>query len=76
MPTQWQRDLETDAPKFARWLETKLGGAADVQMSSLVAPQSSGFSNETLLFELTYTKDGERHEEARLGRTRPPPNVR
>ncbi len=71
MPAPWQRDLETDAAKFSRWLETKLEGAVAVQMSPLVAPQSSGFSNETLLFDLAYTLDGERREEALVVRIQP-----
>ena len=52
MPTPWQRDLEADAIGFERWLRTKLPDAQDLVMSPLVAPQSSGFSNETLLFDL------------------------
>ena len=71
MPTPWQRDLEADTPKFERWLESKLLGATDVQLSKLVAPQSSGFSNETLLFDLAWQQDGERHEEALVVRIQP-----
>lgn len=71
MPTPWQRDLEQDAPKFFRWLRARLPGASDVRMSPLVAPQSSGFSNETLLFDLGFTRDGERHERGLVVRIQP-----
>jgi aminoglycoside phosphotransferase (APT) family kinase protein len=71
MPTPWQRDLEADAVGFERWLRTKLPEAKDLRMSPLVAPQSSGFSNETLLFDLAWTEGGERHEEALVVRIQP-----
>jgi aminoglycoside phosphotransferase (APT) family kinase protein len=71
MPTPWQRDLEADAPRFEAWLRRKLGDASDVRMSKLVAPQSSGFSNETLLFDLAWTRDGVRREEGLVVRIQP-----
>jgi aminoglycoside phosphotransferase (APT) family kinase protein len=71
MPTPWQRDIEADAIKFERWLRAKLPGATDLRMSTLVAPQSSGFSNETLLFELAWSESGQRHEEALVARIQP-----
>ncbi|MEM7408924.1 MAG: phosphotransferase family protein [Myxococcota bacterium] len=71
MPTPWQRDLEADSKKFEAWLAKQLPGASDVQMSPLVAPTSSGFSNETLLFDLAWTEDGKRHEEKLVVRIQP-----
>jgi len=71
MPTPWQRDLEADAPGFERWLRSKLPDAEDLRMSPLVAPQSSGFSNETLLFDLTWREGGERRQEGMVVRIQP-----
>lgn len=71
MPTPWQRDLEADAPKFESWLRRRLPGARDLRMSPLVAPQSSGFSNETLLFDLAWTEEGTPRREALVVRIQP-----
>lgn len=65
MPTAWERDLETAREGLTRWLRGKLPNATEVEVSGLVAPQSSGFSNETLLFDLTWTEAG-RHRTASL----------
>lgn len=58
MPTMWQRDLDADRSKLTDWLRQRLPEATDVRVTDLVAPQSSGFSNETLLFDLEYTRGG------------------
>jgi aminoglycoside phosphotransferase (APT) family kinase protein len=71
VPTPWQRDLEQDAPKFEAWLRKQLGAATDVEMSSLVAPQSSGFSNETLLFDLSWREDGAERQQPMVVRIQP-----
>ena len=71
MPTPWQRDLEADAPKFEAWLRRKLDDASEVRMSPLVAPQSSGFSNETLLFDLAWTENGTAREQPMVVRIQP-----
>jgi aminoglycoside phosphotransferase (APT) family kinase protein len=71
MPTPWQRDLAADAVKFERWLRARLLHATGLQMSPLVAPQSSGFSNETLLFDLAWSEAGQRHEESLVVRIQP-----
>lgn len=71
MPTMWQRDLEADGRKFLEWLKAKLPEAGDLRMSPLVAPQSSGFSNETLLFDLSWTQDGQPRSEAAVVRIQP-----
>jgi aminoglycoside phosphotransferase (APT) family kinase protein len=71
VPTPWQRDLAKDGPRFEAWLRAKLAGASDVRMSPLVQPQSSGFSNETLLFDVAYTQDGRARQESLVVRIQP-----
>jgi aminoglycoside phosphotransferase (APT) family kinase protein len=71
VPTPWQRDLEADGPKFEAWLRRRLPGARDLRMSPLVAPQSSGFSNETLLFDLEWSEEGQRRAESLVVRIQP-----
>ena len=71
MPTLWQRDLEADGKKFERWLRERLPRATDLRMSPLVSPQSSGFSNETLLFDLFFREDGQEKSEKLVVRIQP-----
>ncbi len=71
MPSPWQRDLEADGKKFEAWLCGKLPGATNLRMSPLVAPQSSGFSNETLLFDLEWQEAGESCSESLVVRIQP-----
>ena len=71
MPTPWQRDLDRDRDHLTQWLEARLPGARDLQVSELKAPQSSGFSNDTLLFELSYQQDGAAHREPLVVRIQP-----
>jgi aminoglycoside phosphotransferase (APT) family kinase protein len=71
MPTPWQRDLEADGKKFERWLQEKLPDATDLRMSPLVSPTSSGFSNETLLFDLAWKEGGSEKNEKLVVRIQP-----
>src|SRR5574342_1426704 len=71
MPTAWQRDLAADSPKFEAWLRRRLPQARDLRMSPLVQPQSSGFSNETLLFEAEWSEAGRARHEALVVRIQP-----
>ena len=48
MPTPWERDLTASRERLTGWMQKKTG-SSDVRVSELAAPQSSGFSNETLL---------------------------
>ena len=74
MPTHWTRDLAADSVKFRRWIERRLPDARDVAITDLVSPASSGFSNETLLFDLSYREDGTEHRrELPCPGSRPPP---
>ncbi len=58
MPTMWQRDLDTDRARLTAWLARRLPDAQGLRIGALAAPQSSGFSNDTLLFDLEYARDG------------------
>lgn len=50
MPVVGQRDPEHIAGVLRRWLAERTGSAR-VEVSDLVVPQTSGFSNETFLFQ-------------------------
>jgi aminoglycoside phosphotransferase (APT) family kinase protein len=71
MPTMWQRDLESDRDKLTAWLRAKLPDARDLRLSELLAPQTSGFSNDTLLFDLEYSRGGRAVREALVVRIEP-----
>ena len=71
MPTPWQRDLERDRANLTRWLGSRLPEASGLRVSDLKAPQSSGFSNDTLLFDLSYEQDGSARHEPLVVRIQP-----
>jgi aminoglycoside phosphotransferase (APT) family kinase protein len=71
MPTMWQRDLEADRERLTAWLQRQLPTASDVRITDLVAPQTSGFSNETLLFDLEYAQGGRAHRDPLVVRIQP-----
>ena len=51
VPVAGQRDPEQTRAALTRWLGRQMPGASDVEITDLVVPQSSGFSNETFLFD-------------------------
>jgi aminoglycoside phosphotransferase (APT) family kinase protein len=71
MPVPWQRDLEADRKRLCDWLASKLPGARDVAISPLAAPQATGFSNETLLFDLEWSEAGRRERRSLVARVEP-----
>ena len=52
-PVELQRLLQ-------RWLTGQLGEEADPVIENLIAPDANGMSSDTLLFDATWTEDGER----------------
>lgn len=57
MPIAGQRDPDRTRAALTAWLRGK-AGAVDVEITDLVVPQSSGFSNETFLFTASWTGAG------------------
>ncbi len=60
MPTPWKRDLAAARESLAGWMQKQLPGVSGLELSELSAPQSSGFSNETLFVDAHYLRGGER----------------
>ncbi len=72
MPTMWQRDLDADRAKLDRLAASgSCRMRRSVRVTDLVAPQSSGFSNDTLLFDLEYTRGGRAEREPLVVRIEP-----
>ncbi len=70
MPIPEQRDLEKTRGVLAQWLSDKLG-AADLSVSEITGPAFTGFSNETLLFDATWTDGGRPHRQGLVVRVAP-----
>lgn len=72
MPVDGQRDPEQVKTVLEGWLDDRLdhpeGG---VEITELVIPQSSGFSNETFLLEATWLNHGKRLIEELVLRSQP-----
>jgi aminoglycoside phosphotransferase (APT) family kinase protein len=58
MPVVGQRDPEQTRAALTAWLQGKLPDATEVRITDLVVPQSSGFSNETFLFDAEWNEGG------------------
>jgi aminoglycoside phosphotransferase (APT) family kinase protein len=71
MPTPWQRDLAADRERLGAWLAARIPDAEGLRVSELRAPQSSGFSNDTLLFEVDCARGGRAWREALVARVQP-----
>jgi aminoglycoside phosphotransferase (APT) family kinase protein len=65
-----RRDLNQTRRQLADWLAAKLPGARDVTVSELTAP-GMGFSNETLLFDLTWQEGTRERREPLVIRFQP-----
>ena len=53
------RDVEKTRLALEEWLTDQMPDADGVTVSELRVPDGTGFSNETLLFEVSYREDGE-----------------
>ncbi len=70
MPIPEQRDLEATRGILAAWLVGNLGVDA-VEVGPIQGPALTGFSNETLLFDATYTRRGRQVTEGLVVRVKP-----
>jgi aminoglycoside phosphotransferase (APT) family kinase protein len=71
VPIPEQRDLEAARDVIAGWLSDRVPGSSDVEVGPISGPAFTGFSNETLLFDASWTVDGARHDEALVLRVKP-----
>ena len=71
MPVAGQRDPESTRLTLVDWLRRQLPDARNVAVPELEIPQSSGFSNETFLFDATWNDDAGEQEEEFVLRAQP-----
>jgi aminoglycoside phosphotransferase (APT) family kinase protein len=58
VPIPVQRDAEQTRSALARWLASKLAADGDVALSEFRGPGATGFSNETLIVDASWTATG------------------
>lgn len=74
MATHKGRDLEATRRALADWLGRTLAGARDLSVSPLTPPGATGFSNDTLFFDLAWTGAAGRAAESLVLRIQPTEN--
>ena len=66
-----RRDFEKTRRILEDWFRARLPAARDVEVGALAGPSATGFSSDTLLFDLAYTQDGARTTRALVCRAEP-----
>jgi len=64
------RDPDDAARRLADWLRRRMPGVRDLAVFDVSAPPSTGFSNETLLFEARWREDGEERSRGLVARVK------
>jgi aminoglycoside phosphotransferase (APT) family kinase protein len=71
MPIPEQRNLDEARGTIRAWLAGKMPDARDLSISPLIGPAFTGFSNETLIFDASWTEDGEARSAGYVIRVKP-----
>lgn len=66
-----RRDLEQTRKQILAWLPSMLEGATQIEVSELSGPGATGFSSDTLMFDLQYRQDGALQQRSLVLRTEP-----
>ncbi len=64
------RDVDALKASLSDWMNTRTG-VSGAEVTRLVNPEASGFSNETLVCDAAWTADGRRHDSGIVVRKRP-----
>jgi len=71
VPMPRGRDLEATRAALAPWIRARYPEAAKVELSALTGPSDTGFSSDTLLFEVRLQEAGRERVEALVARMEP-----
>jgi aminoglycoside phosphotransferase (APT) family kinase protein len=71
VPAPRGRDFEKTRVQLAEWLHGKLPRATELLVSPLSGPGATGFSSDTLLFDVESIEDGRRVHRALVARVEP-----
>jgi aminoglycoside phosphotransferase (APT) family kinase protein len=66
-----ERDPDATRERLAAWLATQMPEARDLQVLNLASPSATGFSSDTLLFDLEWRENGTPRTQALVVRTEP-----
>jgi len=66
-----KRDPEQTRVRLSSWLAGQIPEAREIELANLRAPSDTGFSSDTLLFDLSYAAGGRRVEEKLVARIQP-----
>lgn len=70
-PTPLVEDIDGTRRKLETWFASKLQADGAVSIPELKIPETTGMSNVTLLFDVSYEKDGKQYTEGCVGRLQP-----
>ena len=68
---KFHTDRSHYGPAFERWFASRHPERSDVVVADIDIPTSTGFSNETVFVDLTWTEDGEARAEKYVARIEP-----
>lgn len=69
---KFHQDRSAYGEALTRWFASRTPGATEVAVSNLDIPAATGFSNETIFFDLSWSEGGEQRRERFVGRIEPP----
>ncbi len=75
MAIESTRDLEQSRRRFTHWLSARMPEAGELSIDDLRRPESSGFSNDTLLCTVRYLENGRPASKELVVRVAPDPSV-
>lgn len=71
MPAPRERDFERTRRDLETWLAARMPAARDLAVGELAGPGTTGFSSDTLLFDVGWREGGEARRGAWVARLRP-----
>lgn len=71
MPIPQQRDPEETSRLLTAWMRGKMPAASELVLTNLSPPAATGFSNDTLLFDLAWKEGGSECQQGLVARIKP-----
>jgi aminoglycoside phosphotransferase (APT) family kinase protein len=69
---KFHKDRSGYASALQTWFQRQRPEAGEVEVGKIDIPSATGFSNETIFFDVDWTEGGEQHHEKFVGRIEPP----
>jgi aminoglycoside phosphotransferase (APT) family kinase protein len=71
MPQPRERDLDETGRRLGQWLRSRMSEARALRLVDLRGPSDTGFSSDTLLFDVVFDRDGAERRESLVARLQP-----